>query len=132
MTGDGLLAFSPLMASGLVDVAVFHRRTFGPLMPYYQIRLSDKGQATMKAWKEGYPKAPRDSLPSRSHARCARGPCQFLRPPWGRKMKPALWLLLGIVIGGIAGRFARGLTKQDVRANTKFINWQTGSSPMLA
>lgn len=32
-------------------------------------------------------------------------------------MKPALWLLFGIVIGGSGGWFAR---EQDVRANTKF------------
>jgi hypothetical protein len=37
--------------------------------------------------------------------------------PMGRKMKPALWLLFGIVIGGSGGWFAR---EQDVRANIKF------------
>jgi hypothetical protein len=35
-------------------------------------------------------------------------------------MKPALWLLLGVVIGGSAGWFVRGLTAQDVRASTNF------------
>ena len=35
-------------------------------------------------------------------------------------MKPALWLLLGLVIGGIAGWYVRGLTEQDVRASTNF------------
>ncbi|MBR1227253.1 hypothetical protein JQ600_20195 [Bradyrhizobium sp. AUGA SZCCT0176] len=35
-------------------------------------------------------------------------------------MKPSLWLLLGIVVGGSAGWFVRGLTEQDVRASTNF------------
>ncbi|WP_029079298.1 hypothetical protein [Bradyrhizobium sp. th.b2] len=35
-------------------------------------------------------------------------------------MKPALWLLLGIVIGGSAGWYGRGLTEQDARASTNF------------
>jgi hypothetical protein len=35
-------------------------------------------------------------------------------------MKPALWLLLGLVIGCSAGWFAHGLAEQDVRASTSF------------
>ena len=35
-------------------------------------------------------------------------------------MKPALWLLLGLVIGGSAGWYLRELTEQDVRASTNF------------
>ncbi|QHO76876.1 hypothetical protein ACH79_33805 [Bradyrhizobium sp. CCBAU 051011] len=35
-------------------------------------------------------------------------------------MKPGLWLLLGLVIGSIAGWYARGLTVPDVRASTNF------------
>jgi hypothetical protein len=30
------------------------------------------------------------------------------------------WLLLGLVIGGIVGWYARGLGQQDVRASTNF------------
>jgi hypothetical protein len=35
-------------------------------------------------------------------------------------MKRALWLLLGLVIGGIAGWYTRGVTEQDVRASIDF------------
>jgi hypothetical protein len=35
-------------------------------------------------------------------------------------MKSVLWLLLGLVIGGIVGWYVRGLGEQDVRASTKF------------
>ena len=35
-------------------------------------------------------------------------------------MKPALWLLLGLVIGGGVGWYVRGLTEQDVRASIGF------------
>jgi hypothetical protein len=35
-------------------------------------------------------------------------------------MKPTLWLLLGLVIGGGAGWYVHGLTVQDVRASTEF------------
>src|SRR5829696_1707705 len=31
-------------------------------------------------------------------------------------MKPAVWLLLGLVIGGSASWYVRGLTERDVRA----------------
>ena len=35
-------------------------------------------------------------------------------------MKSVLWLLLGLVIGGIVGWYVRGLGEQDVRASTNF------------
>jgi hypothetical protein len=35
-------------------------------------------------------------------------------------MKSVLWLLLGLVIGGIIGWYVRGLGEQDVRASTNF------------
>lgn len=35
-------------------------------------------------------------------------------------MKPGLWLLLGLVIGGSAGWYVHGLTMQDVRASVNF------------
>jgi hypothetical protein len=35
-------------------------------------------------------------------------------------MKPTLWLLFGLVIGGGAGWYVHGLTVQDVRASTNF------------
>jgi hypothetical protein len=35
-------------------------------------------------------------------------------------MKPGLWLLLGLVIGGGGGWYARGLAEPDVRASTSF------------
>src|SRR5437773_1832425 len=35
-------------------------------------------------------------------------------------MKPALWLLLGLVVGGSAAWYLRGLTEQDVRASANF------------
>lgn len=35
-------------------------------------------------------------------------------------MKTGRWLLLGLVIGGGAGWFVRGLTEQDVRASVTF------------
>ncbi|MBR1032943.1 hypothetical protein [Bradyrhizobium liaoningense] len=35
-------------------------------------------------------------------------------------MMPTLWLLLGSVIGGVAGWYAHGLTVQNVRASTNF------------
>jgi hypothetical protein len=35
-------------------------------------------------------------------------------------MKPALWLLLGLVIGGGAGWFAHEFAERDVRASTNF------------
>jgi hypothetical protein len=35
-------------------------------------------------------------------------------------MKTALWLLLGLVIGGSAGWYLRGLTEQDVRVSENF------------
>jgi hypothetical protein len=35
-------------------------------------------------------------------------------------MKSVLWLLLGLVIGGILGWYVRGLGEQDVRASTTF------------
>jgi hypothetical protein len=55
VTGDGFLAFSPLLVSGLINVNIFHRATFDQGIPYYEVALSDRGQATMKAWKEGNP-----------------------------------------------------------------------------
>ena len=55
VTGDGLLPFSPLIASGLIQVNIFHRAAFDRGIPYYEVTLSEKGQATMKAWKEGSP-----------------------------------------------------------------------------
>jgi HNH endonuclease len=57
VTGDGFLAFSPLFASGLIQVNVFHRAAFSRGIPYYEVKLSDKGRAIMKAWKDGDPKA---------------------------------------------------------------------------
>jgi len=53
VTGDGLLPFSPLIASNLVKVSIFYRAAFDVAIPYYQLTLSDNGQATMKAWQEG-------------------------------------------------------------------------------
>src|SRR4051812_16816955 len=50
VTGDGLQAFSPLIAADLVKVNVFHRPDYLRAVPYYEIKLSEKGQATMKAW----------------------------------------------------------------------------------
>ena len=35
-------------------------------------------------------------------------------------MKRALWLLLGLVVGGSAGWYVRGLTEQEVRASIDF------------
>jgi hypothetical protein len=35
-------------------------------------------------------------------------------------MKSVLWLLLGLVVGGIVGWYVRGLGQQGVRASTKF------------
>jgi hypothetical protein len=57
VTGDGFLAFSPLLASGLIKVNIFHRAAYDRGIPYYEVTLSDKGQATMRAWKEGDPAA---------------------------------------------------------------------------
>jgi len=57
VTGDGLLSFSPLIASGLINVNVFYRAAYDRGIPYYELTLSDKGQATMKAWQEGNPAA---------------------------------------------------------------------------
>jgi HNH endonuclease len=57
ITGDGFLAFSPLLVSGLIKVNIFHRPAMGRGMPYYEVTLSEQGQATMKAWKEGNPAA---------------------------------------------------------------------------
>ena len=57
VTGDGFLAFSPLLASELIKVTVFHRTAYDRGMPYYEVTLSERGQATMKAWKEGNPAA---------------------------------------------------------------------------
>jgi hypothetical protein len=57
VTGDGFLAFSPLLASGLIKVNIFHRAAMDRGIPYYEITLSEQGQATMKAWKEGNPAA---------------------------------------------------------------------------
>src|ERR1700730_12815389 len=57
VTGDGILAFSPLLASGLIKVNIFHRAAYDRGIPYYEVTLSDKGQATMRAWKEGDPAA---------------------------------------------------------------------------
>lgn len=57
VTGDGLLAFAPLLAGGLIDVSIFHRAAYDRAMPYYEVRLSERGRATMKAWKEGDPSA---------------------------------------------------------------------------
>ena len=36
-------------------------------------------------------------------------------------MKSGLWLLLGVVIGAVAGWYANGLAKQEVRAVTGFV-----------
>jgi hypothetical protein len=57
VTGDGFLAFSALLASGLINVNIFHRAAYDRGMPYYEVTLSEQGQATMKAWKEGSPAA---------------------------------------------------------------------------
>lgn len=57
VTGDGFLAFSALFASRLVHVNVFHRANYDRGIPYYEIKLSDKGKTLMKAWKEGDPRA---------------------------------------------------------------------------
>ena len=57
VTGDGFLAFSALFAGALVQVNVFHRTNYDRGIPYYEIRLSDKGRVLMKAWKEGDPEA---------------------------------------------------------------------------
>ena len=38
----------------------------------------------------------------------------------GSVMKSALWLLLGLVIGGIVGWYVRGLGEQVIRASTIF------------
>jgi hypothetical protein len=57
VTGDGFQAFSPLVASGLVKVNVFHRPDYKRAVPYYEIKLSERGQATMKDWQEGDPNA---------------------------------------------------------------------------
>lgn len=53
VTGDGLQAFSPLLASGLIHVNVFVRPAMNRALPYYEVKLSERGRATMKAWKEG-------------------------------------------------------------------------------
>ena len=57
VTGDGLLPFSSLIASNLVKVNIFYRAAYDRAMPYYELALSDKGQATTKAWQEGNPAA---------------------------------------------------------------------------
>lgn len=57
VTGDGLIAFSPLIASGLANITVFYRPDIQRAVPYYEVKLSEKGQATMKAWKAGDPNA---------------------------------------------------------------------------
>jgi hypothetical protein len=57
VTGDGLLPFSPLIASGLIHLNIFHRAAYNRGIPYYEVTLSDKGQAIMKAWQEGNPAA---------------------------------------------------------------------------
>jgi hypothetical protein len=57
VTGDGLQAFSPLLASGLIKVNVFVRPAMNRSLPYYEIKLSEKGRSTMKAWKDGDPHA---------------------------------------------------------------------------
>jgi hypothetical protein len=57
VSGDGFLAFSPLYASGMIDVSIFRRAAFSRGIPYYLIKLSARGQATMKAWREGNPGA---------------------------------------------------------------------------
>jgi hypothetical protein len=40
-------------------------------------------------------------------------------------MKSVLWLLLGLVIGGIVGWYVRGLGEPDVRASTNFTIMDT-------
>jgi hypothetical protein len=55
VTGDGFLPFSPLLVGGLIFVTVFHRAAYDRGIPYYEIALSDRGRAMMKAWKEGDP-----------------------------------------------------------------------------
>ena len=40
-------------------------------------------------------------------------------------MKLALWLCLGLVIGGIAGWYVRGLGEPEVRASTNFTFMDT-------
>jgi hypothetical protein len=67
VTGDGFLAFSPLLSGGLIKVNIGYRVDLGSLVtpprhaardiPYYEVTLSESGRATMKAWKEGNPAA---------------------------------------------------------------------------
>jgi len=47
----------------------------------------------------------------------------------GSIMKSALWLLLGVVIGAVAGWYAHDLAKQGVRAVTGFVFHDTLADP---
>jgi hypothetical protein len=54
-TGDGLSALSGLIVSGIVEIG---RRfsgvnAWGPSMPSFEVRLTDKGRKLVAAWREG-------------------------------------------------------------------------------
>jgi hypothetical protein len=54
-TSDGVVAFAPLIATGLAD-ARFRQGGFGPGMPphaIFEVRLTDRGRALLEAWETG-------------------------------------------------------------------------------
>lgn len=50
VAGEGVLKCAPLIAGGFVRCARFQT---GPVIPSYQISLTDKGTRFVKAWKDG-------------------------------------------------------------------------------
>lgn len=57
VSGDGLLSCSAVVASGLVEVAVWGLPQFqvqtGFQVPYYRLSLTSKGKALLAAWQAG-------------------------------------------------------------------------------
>lgn len=57
VSGDGLLACSPLVANRLIEVSTWGQQRFDPRIgfevPYYRIALNERGAAMLEAWRIG-------------------------------------------------------------------------------